>query len=418
MPTDADEKPCDDVTFERPQPSPIWYRTARYELSVISGPDAGRRFELGATTEPRTFLGTASVCSLRIADPEVSGRHAALDLGPRGLRIRDLNSTNGTQVDGLRVVEAFLNENHLLQVGGTRIRVSRTTPSPVSTAELPTSFGEIQASRDTMAWLYPRLAQLVRMDIPVLIEGEAGTGKTLIAEELHRASDRGRSPLYEANGKAGPEELRNVIQAAAASSLLVEDGDTLSLSHWEVLLEASSKNTRLFVCTRRPLEHAVENHRLPPALYDELIPGRIEMPPLRDRPTDIPIIARYLWQRHGRSLASFPQDALDEQSAHGWPLNVTELELFLATAAGPPSTGQAQTNPGTVSRNTSEGAQALFERAFSMDLKSAVDLVKIEFRKRYVSHQVASHDGNLARAAAASGIAPSYFYLLHRGGRS
>src|SRR5688500_11695936 len=93
-----------------------------YTLHVVDGPDRGLSVTLDPTVAGRSFVGTSEVCQLRLGDPTVSRRHAALTSAGSGLRITDLDSTNGTLVEGVRVYDAVVHEGQLVRLGDTCFR--------------------------------------------------------------------------------------------------------------------------------------------------------------------------------------------------------------------------------------------------------------------------------------------------------
>src|SRR5512132_1255771 len=103
----------------RTGPGGAGIRVRRVRLEVSSGPDAGREL---ATSAERIAVGTAEGNSLVLTDPTASRFHLELTREPAGYRVRDLGSTNGTWVNGLRVVEAVLGDQAAIQVGGTHLR--------------------------------------------------------------------------------------------------------------------------------------------------------------------------------------------------------------------------------------------------------------------------------------------------------
>src|SRR4051812_29529558 len=105
-------------------------------LKVTEGPDAGKRFELDPNGPGRTLIGKSPACEIRLSDPTVSRRHAALEIGERGLRLIDLESRNGTFVNNIRIADGFLRGGETLLVGSTHLSVDMGAAAPVS---IPTS---------------------------------------------------------------------------------------------------------------------------------------------------------------------------------------------------------------------------------------------------------------------------------------
>src|SRR5690349_4774067 len=95
-----------------------------FEVRVTAGPDAGKTFTIDSNREGRILVGQSPACAVRLADPTVSRRHAALELAAGALRVADLGSTNGTWVNGLRIYDAVLAGGETLQVGNSVLQVT------------------------------------------------------------------------------------------------------------------------------------------------------------------------------------------------------------------------------------------------------------------------------------------------------
>ena len=154
---------------------------------------------LRATIEPDQaaplLLGTSPACTLRLTDSLVSRRHVRLVLEGRLLRITDLGSTNGTFVDGVRLLDGFLRGGELVRLGRTALRaeiVAGTAATPLPNMDC---FGRLIGGSVGMRRLYPLCARLAASDVTVVIEGETGTGKEVLAESIHEASPRARGPF-------------------------------------------------------------------------------------------------------------------------------------------------------------------------------------------------------------------------------
>src|SRR5689334_21295739 len=96
----------DDATIRRPT-VPESATVTTYRVTVVDGPDLGSTFDLDGSTS-RVLIGKGPACELKLSDPEVSRRHAVLDASDRPLRLTDLGSTNGTFVNGVKVIDAQL----------------------------------------------------------------------------------------------------------------------------------------------------------------------------------------------------------------------------------------------------------------------------------------------------------------------
>ncbi|MBS2015311.1 MAG: sigma 54-interacting transcriptional regulator, partial [Deltaproteobacteria bacterium] len=185
--------------------------TCAFRLAVVGGPDAGASIVVDGSAPQATLIGTSEVVNLRLRDPEVSRRHVSVEVDGARLRLRDLGSTNGTKVNGLEATEVRLAGEETIEIGGTAIHVTRevgTRQMPVSTDE---SFGSYLGKSLAMRRLYPVCHRLAASDVPLVIEGETGTGKEALAEAIHARGPRGDKPFVIFDCTAVPGSL---IEAA------------------------------------------------------------------------------------------------------------------------------------------------------------------------------------------------------------
>src|SRR5262245_36430626 len=164
-----------------------------FRLEQIEGKSAV--FDIEPDRPGRALIGTSPACDIRISDREVSRRHAAVEVVAEGLKVTDLGSTNGTWVGPLRIREAYLQGGETLRVGQTVLHVARaparkSTPRPSSS-----QFGTLIGASPAMRRLQPLFERLATSAVPVLIEGETGTGKEELAKALHERSARREGPF-------------------------------------------------------------------------------------------------------------------------------------------------------------------------------------------------------------------------------
>ncbi len=166
-------------------------------------------------------------------------------------------------------------------------------------------------------------------------------------------------------------------------------------------------DVRIIAATRRDLDREVQAGRFRDDLFFRLAVGRVELPPLRRRRGDIAVLARHFWRQIAGPERPLPLGLIERLEDHPWPGNIRELQNAIArhVAIGdlpdpPPRSSRASSDP--------------IERILSMDLplpRARAEVVE-EFERRYVEAALERHDGNVTRAAAASGLALRYFQLL------
>ena len=169
-------------------------QASEFVLRVATGADIGQSLRVPNGTE-RLFIGKSPLSDLRLGDVRVSRRHAALEATGCRLHVTDLGSTNGTLIGGLQIGAALLTGGESLRVGDTNISVEAVGVStPVETSTL-SRFGRAIGTSTAMRRVYPRLAKLAASTVPMIVEGETGTGKEVVAESIHEASSRADAPF-------------------------------------------------------------------------------------------------------------------------------------------------------------------------------------------------------------------------------
>jgi hypothetical protein len=173
-------------------------------VAVTKGPDAGAQARIA---EPHFVIGSGASANLRLSDDTVSREHLRLQLTSSGLRIVDEGSTNGTWIGTLRVVEALLTSSTPVTLGSTTLMIQIEGVS----IELPLSsrgrFGNAIGESASMRHLFATLELAAQSDVTVLIEGESGVGKEVLAQALHASSPRASGPFVAVDCGAIPATL-------------------------------------------------------------------------------------------------------------------------------------------------------------------------------------------------------------------
>jgi transcriptional regulator with GAF, ATPase, and Fis domain len=424
----------------------------RLRIVVLEGPDAGQTFELDPGAPSRFLVGTSPACFIRLSDPTVSRRHAAFEPTTKGAyRLNDLGSTNGTVVDGVRVGEAFVRGGEHVRFGSTAARLDRVTAAeegPALTNAM--RFGRTFGASVAMRRLYPLCERLAKARVPVVIEGETGTGKEVLAESLHEMSG-GKGPfvvfdcttvspqLVEAElfghvrgAFTGAERNRaGVFEEADGGTLLIDEIGDLELSLQAKLLrvldrgelrrvggqQTTKVDVRVLAATRRDLDKEVAAGRFRDDLFHRLAVARIELPPLRERHGDVPLLVRQFVQEMGGD-PMLTSEILGRFAEYTWPGNIRELRnlvarfVALGSDAEPPEplSRPSTSSPASSSAGPDEWLDGLVAHdiPFPIARRRALE----EFERRYVAAILARHGGNVAQAAKASGIALRYFRLV------
>ncbi|HEY2513158.1 MAG TPA: sigma 54-interacting transcriptional regulator [Polyangiaceae bacterium] len=418
-------------------------------LTVVSGPGAGAQHRIDDLTTRRVLLGQSVACDVKLEDRSVSRRHAALEMDSAGLRVVDLDSTNGTWVNGVRVKDAYLPAAAVVQVGSTSLRVDLDATTHVLPASEERTFHRVIGASPEMRRLYPVFGRLAGSTVPVLIEGETGTGKEVLAESLHEASARKNGPFvifdcttvapslveaelfgYERGAFTGAEHQRKgLFEEADGGTLFLDEIGDLDLALQAKLLRALEKSevrrigstkwikvdVRVLAATRRDLDREVQARRFRDDLFYRLAVGRVELPPLRRRQGDIALLTRVFWVTLGAQEAALPPDLLLRFEQYGWPGNVRELYnavarrlaigedgLFSSAADGMPHEAPATSREDFINAMLATG----------VPLPLARQQMMAAFEQRYVQRMLEQHGGNVSRAAEASGIGRRYFQMI------
>jgi len=437
---------------------PMRQMVTSYVLTVTTGPEAPRQFTVGeAATESRFLLGQSAACKIRLSDKLVSRRHAALELASGGLRLSDLGSTNGSRVNGLKVTEALLEGGEEIQVGNTILNVQRGEECVVP---LPgeVRFGKVIGASTEMRRLYALFARLAATDISVIIEGETGTGKEVLAESLHDASPRASRPFavfdcttvvpnlvestlfgHERGAFTGATTSQSgLFEQADGGTLFIDEIGDLELPLQAKLLRALERSeirpvgaaawrrvdVRVIAATRRNLDAEVQAGRFRDDLFFRLNVARVELPPLRQRQGDIAVLARAFWRELGGPRGGLTDDIVERLEAYDWPGNVRELRNVIAkrVALGDFATlTPTEASPTEqVPSATVEGDRGIIAAVLDENLPFPVARERVleEFERRYVTRMLEQHGGHVGRAATASGIGRRYFQTLRSRRRS
>ncbi len=318
--------------------------------------------------------------------------------------------------------------------------------------------GRVIGSSPALRKLYPLCARLAQSDLPVVIEGETGTGKELLAESLHELGPRSNKPFVVLDCTSIPSNLvesalfghekgaftgatearRGVFEEADGGTLLLDEIGDLEFDLQAKLLRALERseiqrvgstrrikvNVRFMAATRRDLVDMVREGRFRDDLYFRLAVTRVELPPLRERCGDVARLAQTFWQRLCPGSA-IPAPLLGRLEAAQWPGNVRELQNTVAryVALGDlawrrspvaPLRVESSNEHESVSTPQPEPSRDVFQRILErgLPLPEARKEIVREFERRYVERVLDEQGGSISKAAQASGVGDRYFRLI------
>jgi transcriptional regulator with GAF, ATPase, and Fis domain len=284
--------------------------------------------------------------------------------------------------------------------------------------------------------------------VPVILEGETGVGKEVLAESLHETSGTDgpfvvfdcttvSAQLVEAalfgheKGAftGATNERPGVFEQAHGGTLLIDEIGDLDLPLQAKLLRVVDRgelrrvggtksikvDVRILAATRRNLDHEISAGRFRDDLFHRLAVARIELPPLRERHGDISLLAKRFATELGGTLSD---ETLARFEDYAWPGNVRELRNAVArcvalgeetfTASSPPSSTDLEPKSTAFAEDDWLDSIVRGDLPFVIARRRTIE----EFERRYVMHVLDKHGGNVAQAARASGIALRYFHLV------
>jgi DNA-binding NtrC family response regulator len=370
-------------------------------------------------------VGAGSGVDLRVDDPAVSARHCEILCRDHAIEVRDLGSKNGVFVGPARVRTALLSEDGAsIVIGRTTLTLRQDEEGRARRAEAPEVPGLIGASAP-MRRVAEQIRRYAASRVPVLLQGESGTGKDVVARALHLLS--GRAGAYvPLNVNAFPEsladselfghrrgaytgaamnragafeqahrgtlfldEIADLMPSIQAKLLrVVEDGEVRPMG----ALQAIKVDVRIVSASWAKLGERVALGKFRPDLFHRLAAATIELPPLRKRKGDIPLLGRALLSRMRDDVGEkhLSSAALARLEEYDWPGNVRELGSVLYRAA------------------LSSSGEEILSHHIDLPLverRAPVDVLDPE----RAAALLGEHGGNVSRAARAAGVPRSTF---------
>jgi DNA-binding NtrC family response regulator len=411
---------------------PLILKKARFVVNT--GRDKGKEIVLH---KPLVTVGTLPENDLALTDPTVSRSHAVIEEKAGGYVLRDLNSTNGTFLDGVRIREGYLAAGSLIRLGQTEMTFSPLEERIETVQSSSDHFGDLLGASPPMREVFGILERIAPTDIAVLIQGETGTGKELAARAIHGHSRVSKGPFVVFDcGAVAPNLIESELFGhekgaftdavkSRQGAFELADGGTLfldeigeltpvlqpkllrALDQHEVKRVGAEQNVkanvRVVAATNRELEKEVKAGRFREDLFYRLSAVSIFLPPLRKRAEDIELIAEHLLAGMsaavGKKLKGLSPEAAEALRAYPWPGNVRELKNVLGRA-------------GALSDGSRIEVKDLFlsqgKKTDTLEGLSGKTLEEIE--KAAIHATLRSVSGNKTEAAKVLGIAYSTLY--------
>ena len=413
-----------------------------WELVVLDGPQKGERAALNSSRP--VILGQSAEASLPLEDTSVSRLHLELSLEDGRVRAKDLGSTNGSFLAGHRFREAELAPGAVVRLGETHVQLlvpGMQDALPPSAAE---RFGGLLGKSFAIRSVFAVLERAARTDATVLLTGETGTGKEVVAQALHAASPRRDGPFVVVDCASMPgtlieSELFGHVKGAFTSANSDRQGAFRSAHGGTVFLDELGElgvdlqtrllrvletqkvkpvgsntyepvNVRVIAATHRDLEGLVQARRFRADLFFRLAVIRVRLPPLRERREDIPLLARHFAALEAGAPVRLGPDVLAKLMSHDWPGNVRELRNVIrqAAALSPAQLSLAAALQGDAGAPASPET---FDAYYDLQFREARRAVIAAFELAYARHHVAAADGNVTEAAKRAGL---HRNMVHR----
>jgi DNA-binding NtrC family response regulator len=309
--------------------------------------------------------------------------------------------------------------------------------------ERRSGFGPILGQTVAMRKVYDMVEKVSLSDITVLIHGESGTGKELVAREIHRRSARHNKPFITMNCAALPENLieselfghergaftgavrqrKGKFELAGEGTIFLDEIGDMSLNTQSKILRILQEkkferlggdqtlevDVRILSATHKDLMMEIQNGNFRNDLYYRLKVIDIEIPPLRDRKEDIPILAEHYLaefsRKHNKKMEGVDPDGLKLLLRYHWPGNVRQLvnmlERAVVLATGPVLRKEDLPNELELPSGFSD---SYLDDLMHLPFKQAKDKIVTRFMKEYLTKRLNDNEGNISHTAAELGI--------------
>ena len=431
-------------------------RLRSYQIVVLGEKEKSTTFK-----KRELFFGKDPDNDISLDDSSVSRNHAKIEVDGAGYRLVDLNSKNGTFIGAIRIKEAFIESGTVFRLGRQSLRFELSNEEVEVSFSKSHRFGNLLGQSLVMREIFSLLERVAPTPATVLIEGESGTGKELIAEAIHSHSPRKDKPLVVFDCSAVSRDLieselfghvkgsftgaignrKGAFEQANGGTLFLDELGELALDLQPKLLRVLEKreirpvgaastvpvDVRIVAATNRSLAREVEAGNFREDLYYRFAVISLQLPPLRKRIEDIPLLADFFLeqaaQRLQRSDLQIPYKTMEKLKSHSWPGNVRELKNYVERAALLARDDKLETQFLKLDTPREEKhqdkAQADDDARVAIDealpFKDAKQRLVERFEKSYWSTLLERTDGNVSKAARIAGVhRKSVEYILKK----
>ncbi len=416
------------------------------KLVVLKGPKRGSEHIVQGEV---IRVGKGEDNDLVMSDETVSRYHFEIVRDAKGYLLRDLQSTNGTFLDGAEIREAYIRAGAVIAAGAAELKFS---PFEERIQILPSEkekLGSMVGRSLKMRQIFGLVERIAPTDATVLIEGETGTGKDVIARTVHELSKRKDAPFvvvdcgavsgtlieselfgHEKGAFTGASAQRlGAFEYANGGTVFLDELGELSLDLQPKLLRVLEQreirrvggsqtikvDLRIIAATRMDLRSEIEKGKFREDLYFRLNVVPIVSPALRERRDDVPLLVNhFLKELSDEESPELSEDSLAALMAHDWPGNVRELRNVLERALA------LRTDPGTLvaplgtQEGFSQASQPTTRFAFEegISFRAQKERWTDEFESAYLRWLLEGAGGNISKAARAADMDRKYLHKL------
>ncbi len=393
------------------------------------------------------ILGRNPACQIVVDDAKVSAVHVEFLATEDGVRVRDLGSRNGTYVGDVRIGEIVLAVAATLRIGTTSIQFEPAGLEKVTVSNIP-AFGPLVGQSEGMRHIFDRLGKIAATDLTLLIGGETGCGKELAARAVHDHSKRVDKPFVIVDCGSIPPTLAEAtlfghergaftgaidrhispFQEADGGTIFLDELGELPLDVQPKLLRALSErrvksvggstykpfDVRVIAATRRDLVRQVNQGAFRSDLYFRVAQVKVELPALRTRVEDVPLLVRSMLKDLGgeRTYEAVTSTQLERLMRYDWPGNVRELRNAVQVAYALHEGGELDIashlgalTEGGMHHESGAGGPVNLAAAFAgSPFQDAKRDVLARFASDYFTHLAEESSGNVSEMARRAGM--------------
>lgn len=411
------------------------------QLVAVDGPNRGKKITLNKNI---TKVGKRESNDFMVVDKTVSRNHFEIEYSSDSFLLRDLGSTNGTYLNGSRVKEAYLSPGDVIKIGNTSLEFVAFDEKVKIEPSDREEFGLMVGKSRKMRQIFSILEKISPSHATVIVEGETGTGKDLVARAIHENSTRKDKPFvvfdcssvapnlieselfgHEKGSFTGAvKSRRGAFEEANGGTIFLDEiGELISELQPKLLRALEQReikrvggnvqvkiDVRVICATNKNLRREVDEDRFREDLYYRLSVVKVSLPALRERPEDIPLLVeRFLTtgsfnkNPDGSMIVSkVEDDALKTLTRYQWPGNVRELSNVVQRAVSFATEGTiSKAHLDFVFAETEHGEDKTERMAVDSDMpfKDAKQRIVENFEKEYLVGLLEKHRHNLSKAA-------------------